>query len=148
MNSMFYNCISLKSISLQTFGRNTDNQIDFSYMFYNCKNLESITINNGNKFKVGNMNSMFYNCNSLKSIDLRYFNGTYPYSINVDNLFYNCFNLTKVEGIVNIFYISSAVQMFFNCISLTSIDLKNFVTKENNFIQLTKMFYNCHNLRV
>ena len=147
MNSMFYNCISLKSISLQTFGRNTDNQIDFSYMFYNCKNLESITINNGNKFKVGNMNSMFYNCNSLKSIDLRYFNGTYPYSINVDNLFYNCFNLTKIEGIVNIFYISSAIQMFFNCISLTSIDLKNFVTKENNFIQLTKMFYNCHNLK-
>ena len=143
---MFYNCTSLKSIKLNNFRTRTNYFIDFSYMFYNCNNLESITFRSGYLFKVGHMNNMFYNCNSLKSIDLSYFDGNNPNPINMDNLFYNCYNLIKVGATANFFYISSAVQMFYNCTSLTTIDLVNMVTKNNEFIDLTKMFYNCHNL--
>ena len=143
---MFYNCTSLKSIELKYFITKTNYFIDFSYMFYNCNNLESITFRSGYLFKVGHMNNMFYNCNSLKSIDLSYFDGNNPNPINMDNLFYNCYNLIKVGATANFFYISSAVQMFYNCTSLTTIDLVNMVTKNNEFIDLTKMFYNCHNL--
>ena len=34
-HNMFYNCISLKEINIETFDRSTSGYIDFSYMFYN-----------------------------------------------------------------------------------------------------------------
>jgi surface protein len=145
-HNMFYNCISLKEINIETFDRSTSGYIDFSYMFYNCYNLETITFTYLKQaFRVKYMNNMFNNCTSLKEINLGNFYGTTSNIINMENLFFNCISLSKFFGIGTI-YISSGIKMFYNCKSLKTIELQNLKTISDTFIDLSDMFYNCHNL--
>ena len=145
-HNMFYNCISLKEINIETFDRSTSGYIDFSYMFYNCYNLETITFTYLKQvFRVKYMNNMFNNCTSLKEINLWNFYGDTDYTIDMKNLFYNCISLSKFVGI-NTIYISNGIKMFYNCKSLKTIELQNLKTISDTFIDLSDMFYNCHNL--
>jgi surface protein len=147
MKQAFYDCISLNVVNLEALQTKENNFIDVSNMFYNCNDLESISFSNWTQsFGVSNMKNMFYNCNSLKQLDLKSFESSNNYFIDMSNSFYNCFNLTQVIGTNNSFYISDGNNMFHNCTSLISINLSTFETKPNNFIDLSNMFYNCSKL--
>ena len=99
MNSMFYNCSSLKELDLSKF--NTDKVTDMSYMFNDCVNLLSLDLSNFNTVNVKDMFGMFYNCRSLTILDLSKFNTS-----NVTDMSY----------------------MFNNCSSLNNLDLSKFNT--------------------
>ena len=60
MESMFYECSSLKELNLNNF--NTNNVTDMSYMFYECSSLKELNLNNFNTNNVTNMESMFLGC--------------------------------------------------------------------------------------
>ena len=60
MKSLFYDCISLKSINLSNF--QTPNVTDMSCMFYNCSSLNEINLsnfNNENVIYMNDVNDMF-----------------------------------------------------------------------------------------
>lgn len=61
MNSMFYNCTSLATVSLF----DTSNVTTMKSMFYNCSSLTTVPLFDTSK--VTNMNEMFYNCYKVES---------------------------------------------------------------------------------
>ena len=68
MREMFYDCISLKSISGIS-NWDTKNVTDISGMFSLCESLISLPdISSWNTKNVTDMSRMFYNCSSLKSL--------------------------------------------------------------------------------
>ena len=95
MKGMFYNCVSLQSVSFQSsYNYISRNSIDLSYMFYNCKSFTTFDINI-NYLKVSNAIEMFYNCISLGSFTFKpYFTDS---SINMRKMFYNCVKITNIE---------------------------------------------------
>ena len=157
MKGMFYNCTSLTSFDLNYFRTycGNNNYADLSYMFYGCKELSSFTLTVN--FYVKDMNNMFYDCESLESMNVNYFKSYQSLPVNMSRLFYNCHKLNKIKGNFYDFYISDAREMFFNCTSFKyRIDNNNnnnycdvfiYMKKYNNRnINMSKMFYNCHNL--
>ena len=100
IDSLFYNCDSLRNIDLSHF--NTQNVTDMNYMFYGCYSLRNIDFSNCNTQNATNMCGMFLECRSLKNINLSHFN-----TQNVTNM--SC--------------------MFCECNSLKNINLSNFNTK-------------------
>ena len=141
MQFLFYNCSSLISLDLPSF--DTKNVRNMSYMFHNCTLLASININNFDTRNVINMEAMFNNCSSLTSIDLTKFN-----TENVENMafmFSNCFALTKVDlSKFKTNKVNNMLAMFKNCQSLTSIDISNFDTSQ--VTDFENMFLNCKSL--
>ena len=160
MKGMFYNCISLESLDLTKFQTDScsDCYIDISYMLYNCKSLATFSLTKD--FYVKDMNNMFYNCESLERIDINYFKSSSLYHVNMTNLFYNCIRLDKIIGNFNNFFISDMRNMFFNCEAFRYTDNENkdeniilYINDQNtdfdiNYkINMSKMFYNCQNIR-
>ena len=74
MRSMFQNCKSLESESLNLTNFNTAKVTDMSGMFQNCKSLESLDLTNFNTANVTNMTLMFRDCSALESLNLTNFN--------------------------------------------------------------------------
>ena len=149
MKYMFYNCNSLITINLIQIITKSNIYIDLSYLFYNCDSLTTISFPSENtNFGVSDMNHMFYNCNSLVSINLGKFATSNEHDIDLSYMFYNCRNITSV--IFNLgetkYCVSDMKYMFYECNSLVSIHLKNFITKNNLYIDLSYMFYNCRAL--
>ena len=68
MQSMFFDCESLKSIDVSQF--NTDKVSDMICMFKGCSSLTSIDVRNFYMGNVTQAKSMFNGCSSLTSIDL------------------------------------------------------------------------------
>lgn len=68
MDSMFYQCKSLKHINLT--GYNTSSVIDMKNLFYYCENLESINWGNIDTSKVKSFSYMFAGCSKLTEIDI------------------------------------------------------------------------------
>ena len=157
MRRMFYNCYSLSSFDITNFcSNNTNNNqyVDLSYMFYNCSLLSNFIFSDKNIY-TKDMNNMFSNCKSLKSINLNRFKSDSNWFINMSRLFYNCHNLEQIEGNLEDIYISDAREMFFNCTSFKYINDNgnnsnytqfNIKHDTNLKINMSKMFYNCHNL--
>ena len=66
MNMMFYNCLSLLSITSE---RKIYNVTDIYRMFYNCESLKSLPdISKWNTNKVNDMSQICYNCRTLASL--------------------------------------------------------------------------------
>ena len=141
MEFVFYNCSSLTSLDLSSF--DTKNARNMSYMFYNCTLLASINMNNFDTTNVKNTEAMFNDCSSLTSIDLSKFN-----TENVETMAYmfkNCYALKNVDlSKFKTNKVNNMLAMFENCQSLTSIDVSSFDTsKVTNF---ENMFFSCKSL--
>ena len=94
INSLFYECESLKSIV----GLNeiiTESIHDMSYLFYNCKSLEFIDLSSFDSSNVQSMKSMFDGCESLKYLDISQFN--FENDPNIELMFNNVSNLKYIN---------------------------------------------------
>ena len=93
--SWFQCCVKLQDIK-DIRNLNTENVINMRSMFYNCKSLESESLNltNFNTEKVTNMSNMFNNCSSLTSLNLTNFNTAKVKRMS--NMFNNCSSLTTI----------------------------------------------------
>ena len=157
MDSMFYGCSSLESISFQNFdassARTVANlfygcsklktfiapEVIFTFvvventnsMFYGCSSLESDVILYFEDTTVTDMGKMFEGCQSLVSINLTHFKTGNV--VNMNSMFAHC---VKLKSLNLTGFNTSAVKtmdyMFYNCSSLNSLDLSNF-----NLIQVT-----------
>ena len=120
MRTMFYGCISLKSLDVSRF--NTANVTDMSGMFANCYSLKSIDVSGFNTANVTDMGTMFSRCESLKTLDLRHF------------------NTSKVKNFTNMFYVWEST-------SLTTILCNDDWSKNPNVEKSTDMFWGCKKLK-
>ena len=144
---MFYNCISLLSLTLTNIKEHFIQ--DMSYMFYNCKKFITFSRTgylSDASLTVGmrNMKGMFQNCESLISLDL----STNFFTKNVEtmwDMFKGCASLISLN--LNNFDTSQVTDMdsmFEGCYSLESLDISSFHTPKVQ--HMAKMFYNCFNL--
>ena len=141
INSMFYNCVLLKSIDFSNF--NTENVITMNNLFSKCSSLVSIDLSNFNTINVEDMNGMFSFCNSLISIDLSYLN--MQNVKRLDGMFFNCSKLTSINfEKINTNNLLNMNSMFYGCSSLKNINLSYFKTK--NVVNMNYLFYNCNSL--
>ena len=141
IEEMFYNCISLDSVDLSSL--NFKNTEHFDYMFYNCKSLKYINLQGLDPKSAISINYMFSNCISLESIDLSMFKSNVL--VEMKNLFSNCISLIDIN--LNGFYAHNVVYMnnlFNNCTSLKSISLTDFDIRNAKY--LTNMFGHCSSL--
>ena len=157
MDSMFYGCSSLESISFQNFdalpARTVANlfygcsklktfiapEVIFTFvvventnsMFYGCSSLESDVILYFEDATVTDMGKMFEGCQSLVSINLTHFKTGNV--VNMNSMFAHC---VKLKSLNLTGFNTSAVKtmdyMFYNCSSLNSLDLSDF-----NLLQVT-----------
>ena len=151
MDSMFYGCSSLESISFQYFdalsARTVANlfygcsklktfiapEVIFTFvvventnsMFYGCSSLESDVILYFEDATVTDMGKMFEGCQSLVSINLTHFKTGNV--VNMNSMFAHC---VKLKSLNLTGFNTSAVKtmdyMFYNCSSLNSLDLSDF----------------------
>ena len=151
MDSMFYGCSSLESISFQYFdalsARTVANlfygcsklktfiapEVIFTFvvventnsMFYGCSSLESDVILYFEDATVTDMGKMFEGCQSLVSINLTHFKTGNV--VNMNSMFAHC---VKLKSLNLTGFSTSAVKtmdyMFYNCSSLNSLDLSDF----------------------
>lgn len=131
MQSMFYNCSSLKSVPLF----NTTNVTNMYAMFNNCYSLQSVPL--FNTINVTDMVGMFFSCYSLQSVPL--FNTANV--TNMQNMFYTCYSLQSVP-LFNTANVTNMQSMFQNCFSLQFIPLFNTI----NVKSMLNMFNNCYSL--
>ncbi|MDA8955143.1 BspA family leucine-rich repeat surface protein, partial [Planktomarina temperata] len=112
MNKMFYNALSLTSVTLPT----TGNVTNMSYMFYNATSLTSVSLPTTGKVQY--MFRMFYAARALTSVTLQQTGDV----TDMNRMFYNATSLTSVTlpttGIV-----TNMRLMFGNATSLTSVSL-------------------------
>ena len=169
MNSMFYNCRSLRSLDVSDFNTSsvtdmaymfgdeigktftnldvsnfdTSNVTSMTYMFYRCSSLTSLDVSNFNTSKVTSMFGMFSNCDSLTSLDVSNFDTS-----NVTNMalmFNCCSSLTSLDvSNFNTSKVTDMSVMFDDCNSLTNLDVTSFNT--SNVTNMSYMFYHCSSL--
>ena len=147
IKSMFSGCISLTSLSFNSFkGKNI---VDISSLFFNCNSLISIDLSSLTLSNLEDMNSLFFNCTSLIYLDISNLNTKKV--TNMSLLFYNCYSLISL----NIYKLDSQnvydmSKMFYNCSALKSLDLKNLNTQNvNNMSEISQiltliMYLICH----
>ena len=142
---------------------------DCQYLFYNCKKLTYVNLSTLTETEKGSFYAAFKGCTALETIDgLEYIHPT-----TMKEMFTNCTSLTTLNGIQNLdtSEVTSTYGMFSGCTSLQSLDLSNWVIKENfngeslfdgctslttimgienwninNFINMESMFKNCKSL--
>lgn len=142
MNSMFYNCLSLKTLDLSSW--NTSNVTNMYQMFGSCTSLTSLDVSHFNTEKVADMREMFFGCRSLSSLDVSNFNTKNVTDIH--HMFCSCESLTSLDlSHFSIGRVSNMNNMFYNCQSLTSLDLSGWDT--SNVTDMDWMFADCKNLK-
>ena len=122
LNSMFYNCSSLLSLS-DISKWNISKVTDMSGLFYNCSSLKSLTdISKWDISKVTDISGLFQNCLSLKFLpDISKWSTNNV--INMSLLFYNCSSLISLPDISkwNTNNITDINGLFLNCQSLSNL---------------------------
>lgn len=141
MKALFYNCPSLKSITLSYF--NTSSVTTMAYMFRDCTGLTSLNVSKFDTKNVTSMLGMFYNCSGLTSLNVSNFNTEEV--TNMSGMFFYCKGLTSLSlSNFNTSQVSSMKEMFASCSGLTTMNLSNFSTY--NVTDMSKMFSYCSNL--
>ena len=87
MNSLFYNCQSLKYLDLSSF--DTQNVDNMARMFTNNYNLTSLNLSSFNTDKVTTMFGMFSNCYKLETLDISNFNSS---NADIEKIFDNSYS--------------------------------------------------------
>ena len=142
MNSMFYNCLSLKTLDLSSW--DVSNVTNMYQMFGSCRSLTSLDVSHFNTEKVADMREMFFGCRSLTSLDVSNFNTKNVTDIH--HMFCSCESLTSLDlSHFSIGRVSNMNCMFYNCQSLTSLDLSGWDT--SNVTNMSDMFLACSNLK-
>ena len=164
MQSMFYNCAKLGSISLSGF--NTEKVTNMSLMFSGCSTLTTLDLSSFKTGKVTTMSYMFKNCWALKTLDLGGFNTEnveYMHEMfsgceklealdlskfktdkvkKMDYMFNGCYKLASLDvSKFNTANVTDMRDMFNNCKALTTLDVSKFNTA--NVTDMQSMFYNC-----
>ena len=143
MDSMFYGCSSLESISFQNFDALSARTV--ANLFYGCSKLKTFIAPEVifTFVVVENTNSMFYGCSSLESDVILYFEDATV--TDMGKMFEGCqslvsINLTnfKTGNVVNM------NSMFAHCVKLKSLNLTGFNTSAVKTMDY--MFYNCSSL--
>ena len=141
---MFYKCSYITNIDLSHF--NSKYVTDMNSMFGLCHNLESINLSNLETKRVSKMELLFQGCCNLTSLDLSSFD-----TRNVNDLtgmFSCCSKLRDVNlTSFNTNKVKDMSEMFYWCAELTYLDLSSFNIKNNNKIDMRKMFICCNDLK-
>ena len=143
MNSMFYGCAALNSLSLPSW--DTSQVTTMSSMFYGCVNLTNLTIPGWNVGLVTNMQNMFRDCSALAQLDVSEWNIGSPASMR--SMFQGCSSLTMLNlSGWNTGAVTDMQSMFNGCSALVTI----YVTDEWNTANVTaessSMFVNANSL--
>ena len=141
MRYMFYNCISIISITLPL--HNSGINMNMTRTFYNCFNAKVIEFKENSAYYPNDIHEMFYNCTSLENLNLINFFHTNSV-INMSYLFYNCSLLSNLSIDFANILTQDMTGIFQNCKSLVSLNLDNFGT--SNSENMSKMFSGCSNL--
>ena len=125
---LFYNLISLTSITFNTFS--TINVKYALIMFANCSSLKVLDLSNFDTRNITNMYAMFSGCSSLRILNLSTFNTNKV--INISRMFVNCGALYNIDlSNFNTSNVTNFISMFENCSSLIELDLSSFVINSN-----------------
>ena len=139
MAYMFYNCAALTSLDVSMF--NTSNVTNMAYMFNGCSALSSLTLGSLNTSNVTDMRSMFSGCSSLPSVSLSGFNTSSV--TNMSSMFYRCSLLTSLNlASVDTSSVTSMRSFLYGCSSLTSVDLSSFDTSASSY--MSSFFGGCN----
>jgi surface protein len=113
-----------------------------SSMFYDCTSLTSVDFSNSDLSSLQTMSSMFAACTSLKSV---YFTNVYNNTVTtMGSMFSSCTVLSEFDMLgFDTSNVTSFEGMFNYCSSLVNVELRNFTLNGT----LTKMFYNCFNVK-
>ena len=140
LQSMFYSCKSLQSVSLK--GLNTSNVTDISALFSGCSALPSIDLSGCDFSNVTDCSGMFNSCADLQSIDLSNLNlknVTTSY-----NMFSQCAKLTNINFTgCDFSKVTDSKNMFQQCNVLKTVDLSGVKLSSKNCY---KMFQYCYDL--
>ena len=143
MESMFYNCIHLKSLDLRSFVTDKVENMSWMVACRGGKQMRLETLLLSSKFttqNVTNMNSMFFSCTNLKNLDVSSFNTSKVEDMGW--MFYGCENLTELDlSNFNTENVSNMEYMFCFCKNLDTLDLSVFNT--NKVSTMEGMFYSC-----
>jgi hypothetical protein len=171
IQSMFLNCISLKTINLPAVLPSSTNFL--SDTFNGCTSLRSISFPANWAVVGSSINSMMTNCNQLQSLNIpgtwaaniRDLSGAFGSMVSLQkitlpttwatggktltNMFGSCFNLTSIDlgtswgGSTT--GATATNLMFQNCTALQSVTVP--ATYGGNITNLSSMFAGCQNLR-
>lgn len=109
---MFYKCIVLREVKMESLQAATSCQ----YMFSSCTSLQSVTL--PSLPSVTNCTSMFYNCSSLQSVTFQSLQSV----TSSESMFMSCSSLQSVT-LPELPSVTSCQYMFSSCLSLQSICL-------------------------
>lgn len=148
MNSMFYDCSSLVSISDGSLW-DTSNVTTMRSLFNGCKSLVSLdSISKWDTSNVTNMDAMFYGCQLLPSIpDISGWNTSKVISMNF--MFKNCMSIITLPDVFqwDTQKVKSMRGMFEGCSSLIYLpDMKKFNIGNVYETGLISFFRGCNNL--
>lgn len=103
--------------------------INMGQMFFNCNSLKTITLNKVSYSRATNISAMFYNCEQLEEINnLDYV--TFEAATTMDSLFYGCKSLASADiGKFNTSNCTRMSYMFADCDAIVSLNLSNFDTR-------------------
>ena len=146
LNSMFYNCISLKSLPDLSYW-NTEKVQDISKMFYKCSSLNSLPdISKWNTRNIITMSGLFCGCKLLKVFpDLSKWQTNNL--VDISGIFAHCYSLlylpnislwdtSKVKDMSGMFYLCNSLQIM--------ADISNWNTE--NVINMSTIFSGCISL--
>jgi len=59
--------------------------------------------------------------------------------VNMEGMFNNCYNLTTINGIIDLKHCATYDRMFTNCSNLTGVKVKNLPTDFNTFCNIARI---------
>lgn len=141
MGNMFYQCRQITRMDLSNF--DTDRVTQMQYLFGECNNIVSINFTGFDTRNVTDMTCMFTKTSSIRTIDIDMF-----YTPKVVT-FRGMFGNSSVERIYSSrlctnSYTNNVNNLFLSCSNLRSVDLDNFIIRDN--MDVHSIFYRCYAL--
>ena len=138
MSWMFYECFSLRDLSLDDF--DTTHVTTMEGMFRSCSNLNKLDLSHFNTSQVTNMRLMFGYCHQIKEINTQSFDTGHV--TDMSWMFSNCTNLYSLSlGHFDTTQVTTMQGMFSGCRSLTELDISHFNTSQ--VTNMSSMFRGC-----
>lgn len=143
LNSMFYNCLSVKHIyGIENF--NIQNCTQLSQVFYNCRNLQNLNLSNWNTNNVTTIAALFSQCFSIQDLSF-VSNWRFNNLTNISSAFNNCRNIEKLDlHNWDVSNVTSVASTFNCCMNLKQLNIDGWsITK---ITSMSSVFYYCFSL--
>lgn len=141
MNSMFYECQSLKSLDVSSW--DTSNVSNISYIFYNCGSLESLDLSNWNIDKISSLSGVFNSCYSLSNLNISGWNTSNV--TNMSGTFSRC-NKLNFDRVLRNLNTSNVTDMSYTfsdmdieSLDLSMLDVSKVTTLRETFARCSKL---------